>query len=117
MDGLCGLLLVFQQVADFCQQFFFVRRLWSGGGCGSGFLLLFCFGLACQAVDALYEQEHAEGYNNKVEEGLDEAAVVYGGGSQLLNAHVYGGQRELQVREVDTSDKPSYWRHDDVVDD
>lgn len=103
------LFLLFQQVTDFGEQHFLLRR--SGRCCGS-FSLLFLG----QLVDGLDKQEYAEGDDDEVDKRLNEAAIVDGGGLHLDTVgNLLGGQRDFQVGEVHSADKPADGGHDDVV--
>ena len=67
-------------------------------------------------VDALDHHEYTQCDDDKVEGGLDEVAIVDGGWLELLYAQVHGGQRHLEVGEVYAAYKPTYWRHNDIID-
>ena len=108
----CLYLLFLQQVAYLHEELLFVRRLWSR--CRRSCLLLFLR----QSVDTLYEEEYTESDDQEIECRLEEIAVVDGGGLHLLHPRdVDGGERDLQVGELDAADEPSDRRHEDVVDD
>lgn len=83
------------------------------GAGGAADLLL----LACEHVDRLDQEKNTESDDDKVDERLDEVAIVDGGGLHLLHTgDDHPGQGDLQIREVHTTDQPSDRRHDDVVD-
>lgn len=100
-------------ITYFCEQNLFLGWCRRSGGSLGFFLLL----LLCQLVDTLHEHEDAEGNDGEVDDGLDESTVVDGGSSQFLTCDFHCRKLKFQVGEVDTADKPSDRRHDDVIDD
>ena len=79
----------------------------------SGLLLL----LAREHVDGLDQEKNAESDDDKVDERLDEVAIVDRGGLHLLHTgDDHAGQCDFQVGEVHAADQPSDRWHDDVVD-
>ena len=104
--------LVLQQVANLSEKllliawFWCLRCLW---------LLRFLF-LLGNLIDYLDEHEDTERYNQEVKASLKEVSIVDGSSLKFLARYVDGREGNLQVGEIDTADKPTDRRHDDIID-
>ena len=104
-----AVLFLFQFVANFSEQLLGRRRF--------GRSLLLGLRFAQNLVDSLNHQENTEGYDQEVDERLDEVAVVDCGRLHLYAfGNLFGREGDFKVGKVHTSNEPSYWRHDDIVD-
>ena len=103
-----GVVLCFQQVAYFSQQYFFFAGRWCFGW--SGFLF------AVEAVDAFDKQEDGDGNDQEVEGGLQKVAIVECYGGDGLTGSVCGCffQNEFEVGKINAANQKADWGHDDV---
>lgn len=72
--------VVFQQVAYFCEQYFFFRLHWNGR---LVLFVLYSF-LFGESVYQLYNQKHAKGYYCEINYCLYEVAIIYGSRSRCF---------------------------------
>ena len=76
--------------------------------------------MSFQAVDLTDEEEGDKGHNQKIEDGIDEEAIIQGrcsGGFGLGDCFVMPiGQIEEEVIEIQASQQKSDGGHEDVVD-
>lgn len=106
--------MLFEEVADFFEESGLVVFLLFLGF----FFFLFgflgqAFGAFAHFVEGANHEEDDKGDDEEVDGGLEEVAVVDGGG---FDAFDVGGDGELKVGKIVTADNHGDDRHDDVVD-
>src|SRR5580700_10326229 len=94
-----------EQVADFLEQHFLTGRRGRGGRC-LGRMRLF------QSVDELDGEEKHERDDQKIDDALDECAVL---DQDVLTGGIFP-QPEGQIREVEAADDLAQHRHENVAD-
>src|SRR5580698_9350239 len=94
-----------EQVADFLEQHFLTGRRGRGGRC-LGRMRLF------QSVDELDGEEQHERDDEKIDDALDECAVL---DQDVLAGGIFS-QPEGQVREVEAADDLAEYRHENIAD-